>query len=435
MKFYSTKQASPVVGLKEALLNGLAPDGGLYMPTEIPRLPDDFFTRLSGKPFQEVAQEASVALFGDDVPADVLEKIVQESFNFDVPLVPVGEDVYALELFHGPTGAFKDFAARFMARLFAHLMREDAEREITVLVATSGDTGGAVAHGFLGVPGVRVVILYPSGKVSPLQERQLTTMGGNVTALEVKGSFDDCQRMVKEAFQDTDIQQALQLVAANSINIGRLLPQALYHLYIATSLGNAGKPIVVSVPSGNFGNLTAGLIAKRMGAPIAKHIAATNQNDAVPRYLKTGAFEPKETIPTISNAMDIGNPSNFARMLELYGHDWSHMREDIYGASFSDEQTKQVMKEVFKAHGYQLDPHGAVAYLGLREYREQHPDTIGVFLETAHPVKFAEVVKESTGVTPAMPANLKDDPNRPKQSVVIDSNFVTLKDFLLRKSR
>ena len=430
MKFYSTKHNSPDVELKEAVMSGLAPDGGLYMPNSIPKLENDFFERASKMPFSDIAFEISGHFFGPDVPESVLRFIVHESFNFEVPLVELYKNFYALELFHGPTLAFKDFGARFMARLLGYFA-QNSQKKITILVATSGDTGSAVAHGFFNVGGVQVVILYPSKKVSTLQEKQLTTMGGNIKALEVQGNFDDCQKMAKQAFLDEELKKAITLVSANSINIARLLPQSFYFVYLCAKLNKVGKPIAASVPSGNFGNLTAGLIAKKMGAPIYKFIASTNQNDAVPQYFKTGHFEARSSVPTISNAMDVGNPSNFVRILELYDCDVENMRRDIYGASFSDVQTKEAIAEVFNKYNYITDPHGAVAYLGLRDYLKNSGESSGVFFETAHPAKFSDIVEKVIGTIPLMPDRLKAYLNREKQSTLIENKFSDLKEFLL----
>lgn len=415
MNFYSTNKKSPIVGLKEALLNGLAPDGGLYMPTEIPKLSDDFLQHAQNLSFPEIAFEVGKNFFTPEVPENIWETIAHEALNFEITLVELDDKFFVCELFHGPTCAFKDVAARVMARLFGHFSQQ-SDKEMIVLVATSGDTGSAVAHGFFNVPGIRVVILYPSGKVSEIQEKQLTGMGGNVTALEVKGTFDDCQKMVKQAFLDPELAQ-LNLISANSINIGRLLPQTFYYVYLAARL----RQCVVSVPSGNFGNLTAGLIAKRMGAPITKFIAATNQNDTVLIYLQTDIFTPKPSIATISNAMDVGNPSNFARMLELFDHDVEKMRQEIIGVSFSDEQTKNAIAEVKQKYNYLMDPHGAVAYLGLINASDKNQ--IRVFLETAHPAKFSDKIEP--------PEQLKKYLAREKHAQLISNEFSDLKECLL----
>ena len=413
MKFYSTQQNSPLVGLQEAIMNGLAPDGGLYMPARIPRLPSGIFEKATKMSFQDIAFEASKKFFLPDVPQDTLGAIIHEALSFDVPLVELDKQLYVLELFHGPTCAFKDFAARFIAHLFG-FFAEKLQQEITILVATSGDTGSAVAHGFLNVRGVKVVILYPSGKVSLLQEKQLTGMGENVTALEVQGSFDDCQKLAKQAFLDRESKEKMTLASANSINIARLLPQSFYYLYLCRQLNQIGKPIVVSVPSGNFGNLTAEIIAKRMGAPISQFVAATNRNDVVPEYLQTGNFKPRPSVSTISNAMDVGNPSNFSRMLELYDHDVQKMRNEIYGVSFSDKETREAISSVFEQYDYIMDTHGAVAYLGLIDFIKNSSKPVGVFLETAHPAKFSDEVERVIGNPIPMPDRLSQYLERKK---------------------
>jgi len=430
--FESTNKRSPAVGLKEAVMSGLAPDGGLYMPTEFPSLPNGFFSSSDGIAFTDVALEVATLLFKDDLPAGKLREIVYDAFDFDVPLRKLDESFYALELFHGPTCAFKDFGARFLARLLGHFAEESREG-LTILVATSGDTGSAVANGFLGITGIKVIILYPSGRVSALQEKQLTGMGGNVTALEVGGSFDDCQRMVKEAFLDSELKRTMTLSSANSINVGRLLPQSFYYAYACVQLQAGGKPIVISVPCGNFGNLVAGLIAKRMGAPVARFVAATNRNDVVPQYFRTGEFIPRASMATISNAMDVGNPSNFARMLALYDHDVGKIRSDIHAASYTDKDTKKAILEVFTRYGYIMDPHGAVAYLGLRDFQEKNQGYEGVFLETADPAKFSEIIEPVIGKSVPIPVQLKTYLERTKQATSISNEFSALKAFLLAR--
>ncbi|OGZ59565.1 MAG: threonine synthase [Candidatus Spechtbacteria bacterium RIFCSPLOWO2_12_FULL_38_22] len=431
MKFYSTQMKSPTVGLGQAVMNGLAPDGGLYMPFRIPRLPNGFFKKANSMSFQDIAFEVSKNFFIPDLPKSILVNIVQEAFNFSIPLVELDKQLYVLELFHGPTCAFKDFAARFMARILG-FFAEKLQQEITIIVATSGDTGSAVAHGFLNVKGIKVVILYPSGKVSSLQEKQLTSMGENITALEVRGTFDDCQKLAKQAFVDGELKEKMTLASANSINIARLLPQSFYYVYLSAQLSMKGVPIAVSVPSGNFGNLTAGIIAKRMGAPIAKFIASTNSNDVVPRYLKTGTFQPKPSVSTISNAMDVGNPSNFSRMLELYENDVRKMRDDIHGVSFSDVATREALLSVFKKYQYTMDTHGAVAYLGLVDFMKKFKGYAGVFLETAHPSKFFEEVEKVIGVPVSIPDRLKEYLDREKQAILLSNDFSEFKSFLLK---
>jgi len=431
MKFYSTNNKESRVSLKEAVLQGLAPDNGLYLPVTIPRLPDSFFQDLPNKSFNELAYEVAYALIGDDVPSSELKKIIDQTITFEAPLVKVGA-FYALELFHGPTLAFKDFGGRFLAGLLGYYARQQ-DREVTILVATSGDTGSAVANGFLNVPGTKVVVLYPSGKVSEIQEKQFTTLGENITALEVEGTFDDCQRMVKEAFLDQELRTQLFLTSANSINIGRLIPQLFYYFRAHAQLGNHPNGVVFSVPSGNFGNLTAGLIAKRMGLPIDKFIASTNINDVVPEYLNSGNFEPRPSKQTISNAMDVGHPSNFARMLDLYHHDQHALQKDIVGYHFTDKETSREMKKVYQTEKYILDPHGAVGLLGLKKYKAETGSTLTlVFLETAHPGKFKEVVEASLNESLPLPDKLKQFLSKEKKSIPMKNNFVELKRILLK---
>ena len=420
MRLYSTNGQSPDASLKEAVLSGLAPDGGLYMPYEIPELPADFFEALPGMTFGEMAFIVLGALIGDDVPEPVLKEIANDAFDFEAPLVEVEPGVFCLELFHGPTLAFKDFGARFMARLMSHFVARDT-RNLRILVATSGDTGSAVASGFYNQPNIQVSILYPSGRVSKIQEQQLTTMGGNVEALEVQGSFDDCQRMVKEAFVDPELQERLFLSSANSINIARLLPQSLYYFWAYAQQPKAHR---IVVPSGNFGNLMGGFIAKRMGLPVGQFVAATNINDMVPQYLKTGDFKPRPfSKPTLSNAMDVGTPSNVARMMEFYPT-VDELREDLEGCSFTDEETLATMADVFERTGYILDPHGAVAYRGL----QGQP---GIFLETAHPAKFGEVVQDAIGQEAPMPERLAAYLEREAHSIKLAPELDALKAHLL----
>lgn len=431
MKLYSTKNKSHVVSLKEAVFKGLPPDNGLYMPTVIPVLTESFFQNIDQKSLQEIAYEVSKTLIGEDVPHAELKKIIDEVLTFEVPLVKVENSIYALELFHGPSLAFKDFGARFMARLMSFFLEKE-NKEINILVATSGDTGSAVAQGFLNMPGIKVTILYPSKKVSDIQEKQLTTLGNNITALEVDGTFDDCQQLVKEAFLDPELSAHINLSSANSINISRLIPQSFYYFYAYSKLKSSGKPIVFSVPSGNFGNLCGGLIAKRMGLPVERFVAATNANDIVPNYLLNGIFSPRPSVSTISNAMDVGNPSNFYRLAELYDNDLSKMKLEVSGASYTDEETKVVMKSVFDRKGYILDPHGAVGYLGLRDYLSKSGSAAnGVFLGTAHPSKFLEVVESATGQNVPLPERLKLIVNKAKVSIPVSKKFKDLKQFLL----
>ncbi|MFZ2897423.1 MAG: threonine synthase [Saprospiraceae bacterium] len=426
MRYYSTKQKSGLVSLREAVLQGLPSDNGLFMPERIPKL------KVSpGQSLADIAFLAAEQFLEGDLPGEVIDQIAREAIDFEAPLVRLAGDLHILELFHGPTLAFKDFGARFMARLMAWLVRNDDE-PLTFLVATSGDTGSAVASGFLGVEGIRVVILYPSGKVSPLQEKQLTTLGHNITALEVGGTFDDCQNLVKQAFLDTELAAAHRLSSANSINIARLIPQTFYYLYAASREIFRGKPLVFSVPSGNFGNLCAGVMARRMGAPIAGFIAATNRNDVVPQYLTTGRFQPRPSIATLSNAMDVGNPSNFWRLMDLYGHDLERMRGDIAGFAFSDEATREAMREVYRKNDYVMDPHGAVGYLGWQAYKANHPDACGIVLETAHPAKFLETVEGTLGIHIKIPRQLEEAARKSKTAVSIPANYATFRDFLMQ---
>ncbi len=429
MKLYSTKNNQHQVNFEQALFKGLPPDNGLYMPSEIPQLPATFFAQLPELTLPQIAFEVSKAFLADEIPEQVLEEICNDAFNFDVPVVKVEEQIHALELFHGPTYAFKDFGARFMARAMGYFLKKSGE-QIHILVATSGDTGSAVAHGFLGVENIKVSILYPSGKVSPLQEKQLTTAGQNITALEVEGTFDDCQRMVKAAFLDQELSEKCGLSSANSINIARLIPQSLYYFWAYGQLQKEGKPLNVCVPSGNFGNLTGGLFAQKMGLPIKHFIAATNLNDIVPQYLKSGNYQPRPSIATISNAMDVGAPSNFQRMEALFNKDWKAMTSAVSGYAFDDDATRQAMVEVLKHQKYQLDPHGAVGYLALADYLSDRPDEIGIFLETAHPAKFHEVVTATVGKQPEIPTPLLQILDKEKHSLKIPAETEALKKYL-----
>jgi len=431
MQLYSTKNKKNLVSLKEAVMKGLPDDNGLFMPENIQPLPDRFFKNLPQMSFVEIAQTVVTHLIGKDIPPTALNQLVEEAFNFSVPLVPLNEKISVLELFHGPSLAFKDFGARFMARLMGHFNQVEKER-LVILVATSGDTGGAVASGFFKTPGIEVVILYPSGKVSPLQEKQLTTLGHNITALEVDGTFDDCQAIVKKAFLDNDLNNQLRLSSANSINIARLIPQSLYYFEAFKQLQIAGNtlPVVFSVPSGNFGNLTAGILAKRMGLPIKHMIAATNANDIVPNYLKTGQYEPKTSVRTISNAMDVGNPSNFARLKDLYHeaecNTCDMMGQDIKGFSFDDDQTRKAVKEIYDKYQYLMDPHGAVGYLATKEYHEAYPETASVILETAHPSKFIEDVEDILKRKIEVPERLAKLADESKSAIRMSTDY---KDF------
>jgi|HubBroStandDraft_2_1064218.scaffolds.fasta_scaffold07279_2 threonine synthase len=431
MKFRSTLRCSPEVSLHEAVLHGSAPDGGLFVPVEIPSAGDAFLEKLPGMPFHEIAREVGGLFCADEVLPQVLRKIVADAFDFPVPLVALDERLHILELFHGPTLAFKDFGARFMARLMAYFVQETGKK-LTVIVATSGDTGSAVAQAFLGVPGIRVVILYPAGRVSAAQEKQLTTLGQNITALELAGSFDDCQRLAKQALVDPTIAEKITLTSANSINIGRLIPQSFYYFAAIAQLKPSGAPAVFSVPSGNFGNLTGGLLAKRMGLRVEQFVAATNANDVFPEFLQSGALVPRASRHTISNAMDVGNPSNFARIADLYDNDLQAIRRDIWGCSFSDEETLRVMHDVEQRHDYVLDPHTAVGVLGWQKFeRENQRASRGIVLATAHPAKFAETVARATGLRPEMPARLAAFLDRPKKSIAFPNQFSALQEFLL----
>lgn len=432
MAYYSTNDKGYKVSLKEAVLKGQAPKKGLFMPEHIPVLPDTFYHNLGGLSFAEVAFKVGWALFRNDLELKDLQHIVDDALNFDMPVVPVDGNIYALEQFHGPTLAFKDVGARFMARLSAHFLGKN-DSEVTVLVATSGDTGSAVANGFLGVPGIKVVILYPSGKVSKIQEQQLTTLGQNITALEVDGTFDDCQALVKQAFVDEDLNDKITLTSANSINIARLIPQSFYYHYAWAQVQqmHPGKQVVFSVPSGNFGNLTAGLIAQRMGLPVKHFVAATNANNVVPEYLTSGKYSPRPSVATISNAMDVGNPSNFARMMDLYDNNLQAIQQNITGYNYTDAQTRETMKAVYQSKGYLLDPHGAVAYRALKEYLGNDTETIGVFLETAHPAKFKDVVEETLGMPIPIPQPLQQSLQLPKKAVNMGNSYPELRDWLL----
>ncbi|MCR6637934.1 MAG: threonine synthase [Sporocytophaga sp.] len=420
MRLYSTNRSAAEVSFKEAVFKGLPDDNGLFMPVSIPQLPSSFFDTIDKLSFQEIAFQVTKALIGDEIPDADLKKIIDDVLSFDAPLVKVEENISVLELFHGPSLAFKDFGARFMAKIMSYFLQKE-KKEIHILVATSGDTGSAVAQGFLGMAGIKVTILYPSGKVSDIQEKQLTTLGQNITALEVDGTFDDCQRLVKEAFLDKELNSKINLSSANSINISRLIPQSFYYFYAYSKLKSLGLPVVFSTPSGNFGNLCGGLIAKRMGLPIHKFIASTNANDVVPEFLETGIFSPRPSVATISNAMDVGNPSNYARLVELYGKDLGAIKKDIFGTRYNDEETAQAIEKVYKAGGYIMDPHGAVAYLGLKEYAKTTGEKFsGVFLATAHPSKFIEVVEDIINKKIELPERLQSIVNKKKRGISIN---------------
>ncbi|AHM63522.1 threonine synthase [Flammeovirgaceae bacterium 311] len=429
MQYYSTNKTAEKVRLPYAVLKGLADDGGLYMPESIPQLPARFFEDIHTKSLPEIGYIVAAALIGDEVPAEVLKQIVEETLNFPIPAVQVEEDIYSLELFHGPTMAFKDVGARFMSRLMAYFNRNES-RELKVIVATSGDTGSAVAAGFFKVPGIRVYILFPKGKVSPLQQKQLTTWGGNITAIEIDGTFDDCQKMAKQALGDAALNKNNLLTSANSINIARLIPQSFYYFWAYAQLKKLGRPLVFCVPSGNFGNITGGLLAAAMGLPVHHFIATTNANDVVPEYLRTSVYKTRPSVQTISNAMDVGNPSNYARMCELFDHKHQRFCENITGYAFSDEDTRRAMKMV-KKQGYLLDPHGAVAYLGLKEYLAEHQgNAVGVFLETAHPAKFKEVVEETLTEAVEIPEQLQAFLGKKEQIISLPNDYEQLKQLI-----
>lgn len=428
MQYYSTNDSTHLVSLEQAVIQGLAPDNGLYMPQHINPMPSIFFETLHQQSFQDIAYAVAHHLIGADVDKKVLREMVEHTISFDAPLVELEENIFALELFHGPTLAFKDFGARFMSQLLGHFA-DNKNQDVTILVATSGDTGSAVANGFLGVKGIKVIVLYPAGKVSDIQEKQFTTLGQNITAVEVNGTFDDCQRLVKLAFSDMELQAKLFLTSANSINIARLIPQSFYYFYAWSRLNS--KKVVFSVPSGNFGNLTAGLMAKRMGLPIHHFVAATNANDMVPQYLASKTFSPRASTSTISNAMDVGNPSNFARMLALYQSNWGEIIKDITGYSFSDEETIGIMQSVFQKNKYILDPHGAVGLLGLNQYQLSNKETTGVFLETAHPAKFREVVEKNIHAQLELPERLKTFLSGKKNVIKMGATFSEFKNILL----
>jgi threonine synthase len=430
MRYRSTGRQAPLTSLRGAVLRGLAPDGGLYMPAEIARRSPEELEEFRRLPFTEVCFRVVRPFAGPEIPKEVLWEVVSEAINFPVQLVSLSPGLHILELFHGPTLAFKDFGARFMARLMGYFVRGET-RPLTVLVATSGDTGSAVAHGFLGVPGIRVVILYPSKRISEAQEKQFTTLGENIIALEVAGTFDDCQRLVKQAFSDVELNKRAFLTSANSINIGRLLPQMFYHVAAYRQLPVASVPLVVSVPSGNFGNLTAGIFAKRIGLPVTRFIASTNANDVVPEYLRTGEFRPRPATATFSNAMDVGSPNNFPRLLDLCRNRLEYVQREIWGHGATDEETLSAMKSVHQRFHYIADPHTAVGVIGWEAYRREHPEPAqGLVLATAHPAKFAEVVMRAIGTAPPLPDRLAAYLKRPKLSLPMSSRYEEFKQFL-----
>ena len=426
MKYYSTNHKTPEASLAHAVVKGLAEDRGLFMPERIETLPADFFDEMPDMTFSEIACRVADAFFGEDMAAADLHRIVRETLSFPIPLVRVSDNIYSLELYHGPTLAFKDVGARFMARM---LRQMTDGQSVNVLVATSGDTGSAVANGFLGVPGIRVFVLYPKGKVSPIQECQFTTLGRNITAVEVDGVFDDCQRLVKSAFADEELNRHFLLTSANSINVARFLPQSFYYFWAVAQARRMGcADLVISVPSGNFGNLCAGLFAHRMGLPVRRFIAANNANDIFYNYLQTGRYEPKASRQTIANAMDVGDPSNFARILELYGHSHPAITACISGATYTDSQIAQTMRRCLEETGYLLDPHGACGYQALCD--GLLPGQTGIFLETAHPAKFRDVVERITGQAVPVPARLQAFMEGQKESVPMSAHFADFRRFL-----
>ena len=431
MKYYSTNKQAAMASLQEAVVKGLASDKGLFMPETIKTLPNEFFENIETLSFQEIAYRVADAFFGEDVPADTLKEIVYDTLSFDTPLVPVAGNIYSLELFHGPTLAFKDVGGRFMARLLGYFIRKEGLKNVNVLVATSGDTGSAVANGFLGVEGIHVYVLYPKGKVSEIQEKQFTTLGQNITSLEIDGTFDDCQALVKSAFMDEELNKHLLLTSANSINVARFLPQAFYYFYAYAQLKKLGKEdkMVISVPSGNFGNITAGLFGKQMGLPISRFIAANNKNDIFYQYLQTGKYNPRPSIATIANAMDVGDPSNFARVLDLYGHSHSAISAEITGTTYSDEQIRETLQSVYQETHYLLDPHGACGYRALKEGLKD--GEVGVFLETAHPAKFLETVEGIIYDKVTIPVKLQEFMKGEKKSLEMSKDFADFKSYLL----
>jgi len=435
MKYYSTNKEAPLATLKEAVIKGLAGDKGLYMPEKIHSFSNAEIEGLKDKSFQEIAFLVANAFFGEDIDGETLYKIVKDTLSFDTPVIHVNDNIYSLELFHGPTLAFKDVGGRFMARLLGYFNEKEGKEEVNVLVATSGDTGSAVANGFLGVPGIKVYVLYPKGKVSPIQECQFTTLGQNITALEIDGTFDDCQRLVKSAFMDEELNKAKKLTSANSINVARFLPQSFYYFHAYAQLDRMGKAdeVVFSVPSGNFGNITAGLFGYWMGLPVKRFIAANNRNDVFLEYLQTGEYNPRPSVTTIANAMDVGDPSNFARILDLFGkypNPYQILKNLITGYRYTDEEIAETIRNVYKQHNYLLDPHGACGYQALIDNELTDRET-GVFLETAHPAKFKDTVDKIVGSDIEIPAKLQEFMKGTKQSIELNKGFETFKAYLL----
>ncbi len=434
MHYYSTNKKAPLVSLQEAVVKGLAPDKGLYMPETIQQLSPDFYGKMENLGLPDIAKTVASAFFGDDIPKEKLDAIVTDTLTFNIPLKKIEEGIYVLELFHGPTFAFKDVGARFMARMLSYFVREQQQADVKVLVATSGDTGSAVANGFLGVEGIQVFVLYPSGKVSDIQEAQFSTLGKNIVALEIDGTFDDCQALVKSAFMDRALNAQLNLTSANSINVARFLPQSFYYFYAYAQLPKqaAAGDVVFSVPSGNLGNLTAGLFAKRMGLPVKRFIAANNRNDVFREYLQTGNYSPRASVQTVANAMDVGAPSNFNRILDLYAHSHESITKDITAYRYSDEEIKRAIGEMYQKAGYLLDPHGTCGYLALKEGLQ--PGETGIFLATAHPAKFKETVEACIGSPLQIPDGLAAFMQREKQSCPIANDYNLFKKALINLS-
>ena len=430
MQYYSTNSQSPKVDFKQATIKGQAPDKGLYFPEQIPMLPKEFIENITNYSDEEIAYQVIKPYIGDAIPDAELRRIVGETINFDIPLVKVTDTIFSLELYHGPTLAFKDIGARFMSRCLGYFVK-DLNKKVTVLVATSGDTGGAVANGFYDVDGVEVVILYPSGKVSSVQEKQLTTLGKNIHALEVSGTFDDCQQMVKQVFTDEALNEKLFLTSANSINVARWLPQQFYYFFAYKQWAQKNNPPVIAVPSGNFGNICAGILAHVSGLPVKHFIAACNANDVVPAFMETEKYEPKKAVATISNAMDVGNPSNFIRILEIFHHQFTSLQNVLSSCSITDAATKDTIQKVYQEEGYLLDPHGAVGFLALHQYLQNHPAEKGIVLETAHPVKFYDVVEPVIGQAVTKPASVQKQLLLEKKSTKITASADLLKAFLL----
>lgn len=432
MRYYSTRHKKNLVTFKTAVMDGLAKDGGLFMPESISVLPSSMLGSIENYSFQEIGYQIARNFIGDEIPNSDLLNIIEKAIDFPAPLVELSDQLSILELFHGPTLAFKDFGARFMARTMEYFAK-GSDKELNILVATSGDTGSAVAHGFYGVDGINVYLLYPSGKVSHIQEQQLTTLDKNITAIEIEGTFDDCQRLVKDAFLNSELNKKLNLSSANSINIARLIPQSFYYVNAFSQIKDKSKPIVISVPSGNLGNITAGLFAKKMGIPIAKFIGATNRNDIFTEYLSTGRFNPRTSVQTLSNAMDVGNPSNLERIIELYDGDIGRIREDISSTSYSDESTRDGIEEIFEKYNYVIDPHGAVGYKALKHFlhSSSNVNVNGIVVETAHPAKFKDVVEDSIKNEVQIPERLAVCLTKKKKTIKMIKEFSVFKEFLL----